>query len=137
MKKRISSLALAIMTVLSLGTISANASTMSVQWTNTDACSPVLVFSGTTAFCEATVMGKSNTSSITGKVFLQKRVNGSYVTMVTWSSKTTYSQTLMLSGSASSCTSGSLYRLGVTATIYNSSGTGETITCYSSAATCP
>ena len=132
MKKRAISLGLALMMVCALMVTTATA------WSNTDEISPALGFTGTTAEASAIVIGKTGTSKITGQLFLQEqKSNGSAETIVRWSSETSYSDDLVLSGNAISRTPGTYYRTGVTTTVYNANGVGETITVYSPWVKCP
>ena len=132
MKKRAISLGLALMMVCALMVTTATA------WSNTDEISIALGFDGTTAEASAIVLGKTGTSKITGQLFLQEqKSNGSAETIVRWSSETIYDEELGLSGNAISRTSGTYYRAGVTTTVYNANGVGETITSYSPWVKCP
>ena len=97
-----------------------------------------LGFSGTTAQAVSSITGKSGTSKITGQLFLQEqKSNGDAETIVRWSSETVYGEDLILSGNAISRTPGTYYRAGVTTTVYNANGVGETITIYSPWVKCP
>ena len=132
MKKRAISLGLALMMVCALMVTTATA------WSNTAGIDPGLYFSGNTAEASAVIFGKSGTSKVTGELFLQEqKSNGDAETIVRWSSVTVYDEDLVLSGSAISRTSGTYYRTGVTSTVYNANGVGETITVYSPWVKCP
>ena len=132
MKKRAISLGLALMMVCALMVTTATA------WSNTDGVDTTLGFTGTTAHSTAVVYGKAGTSKITGQLFLQEqKSNGDAETIVRWSSETAYDEELVLSGNAISRTPGTYYRTGVTTTVYNAKGVGETITSYSPWVKCP
>ncbi len=132
MKKRAISLGLALMMVCALMVTTATA------WSNTDGVDTTLGFTGTTAHSTAVVYGKAGTSKITGQLFLQEqKSNGDAETIVRWSSETAYDEELVLSGNAISRTPGTYYRTGVTTTVYNANGVGETITSYSPWVKCP
>jgi hypothetical protein len=134
MKKRMCSLALIVVLVFSLAT-SAQASTYQLQWTNTTNTTTSLSFSGTTATCQAIVIGNTGTSKISAKIVLyEKDSSGSYVQFIAWSTST-YSEVLNFCKYAYKCTSGSTYKLYVTAKVYNAAGVGETVTA-KSIATC-
>ena len=132
MKKRAISLGLALMMVCALMVTTATA------WSNTESSSPGLYFSGTTAKASAVVTGEPGTTKITGQLFLQElKSNGDEETIVRWSEETVNDSILALSGNAISRTSGTYYRTGVTSTVYNANGVGETITVYSPWVKCP
>lgn len=132
MKKRAISLGLALMMVCALMVTTATA------WSNVAGCDPGLSFSGTTAKASAVISGNNGTSKITGQLFLQElKSDGDEETIVRWSEETVNDSILVLSGNAISRTPGTYYRTGVTTTVYNANGVGETITVYSPWVKCP
>ncbi len=137
MRTKAISLAMAVLMMCAM-TTAAMAQSIVPLWDNTSSILRTLTFSGTTAVGNATIIGKSGTTEITGRIFLQElKDNGRYETIVTWSSRTTTGSTLSLNGEAIRREPGVTYRLGVTATVTNSSGQEETVTVYSTPVECP
>ena len=137
MKTKAISLAMAVLMMCAM-TTAAMAQGIVPLWDNVTNISRQLTFSGTTAVGSATIYGEPGTTKITGRIFLQElKDNGRYETIVTWSSRTTTGSTLSLNGEAIRREPGVTYRLGVTATVTNSSGQEETITVYSTPVECP
>ena len=123
MKKRIVSLTLALTLIFSLS-VSASAA---VRWDQTDAIYLGLVFSGTTAKCNASIIGKSGTSMMRVTVYLQKeKANGSYSNVETWYEEV-HGSVFDLDQSVSNCESGN-YRLYISARVYDSKGNSEGVT---------
>lgn len=124
MKQKVLSLFLALsMTFVLAGTAFA----VSPRWDNTDYVNPTLTFSGSTATCEVTIIGKSGTSKIVATVELQiQNSSGNYIRSASWSSRTVYDEVFTFSEKAYNRPTGN-YRLIVNATVYNSSGIGENI----------
>ena len=137
MRTKAISLAMAVLMMCAM-TTAAMAQGIVPLWDNASSISTDLSFSGTTAVGTATIIGKSGTTEITGRIFLQElKDNGRYETIVTWSSRTTTNSTLDLTGEAIRREPGVTYRLGVTATVTNSAGQEETVTVYSTPVECP
>lgn len=102
------------------------------QWVNTDQVSVNLSFSGSKAICGAYVIGKVETSQITGTVALERlNSTGTYTTVKTWSGLSAYGSYLDFNGTYYVST-GYTYRLTFTITVYRN-GTSEKITASSSA----
>ena len=137
MRTKAISLAMAVLMMCAM-TTAAMAQGIVPLWDNVANISRQLTFSGTTAVGSATIYGEPGTTEITGRIFLQElKDNGRYETIVTWSSRTTTGSTLSLNGEAIRREPGVTYRLGVTATVTNSSGQEETVTVYSTPVECP
>lgn len=98
------------------------------HWTNTESISSSLTFSGTTANCGARIVGMSGTTRISATFTLQRRVNGTWVTIKTWTESSS-SNTLNFSGTHT-VTKGFTYRLSVNATVTRN-GVSETVSSWS------
>lgn len=97
-----------------------------IQWVNTTSVKVNLSFDGSKAICGACVIGKANTSKITGTVVLaRKNSDGTYTTVKKWSDlkaagdKLIFDKTYYVS-------KGYTYRLTITSTVYRN-GSGETV----------
>ena len=73
----------------------------------------------------------------TATALQELKSKGDEETIVRWSEETVNDYILALSGDAISRTPGTYYRTGVTSTVYNANGVGETITVYSPWVKCP
>jgi hypothetical protein len=98
-----------------------------LQWTNTTSVDVNLAFDGSKGNCGACVIGRSDTTEITGTVILaQKNSNGTYSNVKKWTdlkatgNKLIFDKTYYVS-------KGYTYRLTITATVYRN-GSGETVT---------
>ena len=130
MCKKLSSMALALVLLLSLSCSALAASPYRLEVTNANA---MLTFSGNTALCSASVYGKKGTTRLEINVYLQRAdSNGIYRDRTSWS-QTVYTDEFTLDKSVPSCISGE-YRLLVEATVYGSSGSGEYVKAASLAA---
>ena len=137
MKNKALSLTLTMLMLCAMVT-TALAAPIATCWDNIKACNPTLNFSGTTAICKASIEGESGTTKINAQMFLQERKSsGSYATVKHWPLQTTTGSSLNLSEKQTGCTSGTYYRVGVITNVFNSDGTSESITVYSSSAKCP
>ena len=99
--------------------------TVAEEYTYTRAVSSVLSFSGSTASCQSNVFGYNNCTKIVGTQKLQKKVLWWWSDVQTWS-KTSYSNTLYMSNSATVTSSGT-YRVRIDATVYGNDGGSETV----------
>lgn len=115
MKRILTSILLASI-LLSFG-ISASA-----RWNDNYRCSPSLSFSGNTATCSAIIDANSSNSKISAAIALYRvNSNGTLSTCASWPSKTG-TGSLSLSGRYPSAQSGSTYRLVVTGTVKDNTG---------------
>ena len=137
MKNKALSLTLTMLMLCAMVT-TALAAPIATCWDNIARCGADLTFSGTTANCTASIVGKSGTTKINAQMFLQERKSsGRYATVKHWPLQTTTGSSLNLSEKQTGCTSGTYYRVGVITNVFNSDGTSESITVYSSSAKCP
>jgi hypothetical protein len=109
--------------------VTAASGSMGIMWVNTDVVYVTLSFNGSQAVCGAYVMGKSNTTEISGSATLaRKNSNGTYTTVKTWNNLYAADDILTFDGSWY-VTTGYTYRLTFTATVYRN-GVGETVSGY-------
>lgn len=85
-------------------------------WINTDSIIVGLSFTDTTANCDAKVSGMTGTTKINATVTLERKVNGSYTAVKTWSNQSVSGDTLRFSDTYS-VTKGYTYRLTITADV--------------------
>ena len=132
MLKKIISIMLCFVVIMSICTISASASDLiSVNYAYTRSCSSDIVVSNTTVTAKSTVMGYSGkTTKIVIKQTLQKKSSSGTWTTIGTSSNTVNSHINVYSKKYTSLSSGK-YRLKSVFTIY-SGNKSETITKYSS-----
>lgn len=129
MQKKVAALTFALLMLLS---VSVWALEVSPMWGTASYCDVSLNFTGTTANCGASIYGKDGTNKMTVKVSLQRSNGGSYSTVKTWE-ETVYKDSYILNGISGNCVKGTTYRLTVTATVYNTNGTSETVSNYTTA----
>ena len=116
MAKRISSVVVLLILVFSLS-ISASA-----RWDNAYRCVPTLDFSGHSISCAASITPTEATAKITASMVLYRvNSNGTLSTCATWPNKTGTGY-LSLSGRYPSAQSGGTYRLVVTGTVKDNTG---------------
>ena len=117
MVKRILTMALVVAVLFSLS-LSASA-----RWDGADQCSVSLSFWGSTASCSAIITANERTAKVTASISLYRvNSNGTLSNCATWPVKTGTGK-LSLSGSYSRAVSGNTYRLIVSGTIKDSTGT--------------
>ena len=97
----------------------------SLQYVNTNTIVARLTFTNDKAYCEASITGKSGTTSITNGSVVLRDNNGSVVK--TWSGLSATGSLFTFSKSTSGVSSGKTYSLTVTATV-NRNGISETVT---------
>ncbi len=123
MKAKIYSMVMLMALVLSLG-FSAEAATkndVSIQWDTSYQCSPVLSFSGNTATCSVVIRSSESSAKITASMVLYRvSSDGSLIRAANWS----LSGTGQISASRTYpyAVSGATYRLVVTGTVTDSTG---------------
>lgn len=100
--------------------------TSELQWTNTTSVDVNLSFDGSKGICGACVIGRVNTTKITGTVKLdRKNPNGTYTNVKNWTdlkatgNKLIFDKTYYVS-------KGYTYRLTINATVYRN-GSGEAV----------
>lgn len=117
MAKRFLSMAVLVAVLLSLGI------TASARWDESYRCTPSLVFSGRSASCSASVVPTSPDATISASMTLYRvNGNGTLSTCATWPTRTGTGY-VSLSGTYTSAQSGNTYRLVVSGTVQDSSGT--------------
>lgn len=117
MVKRILSMALLLSLLLSLG-ISASA-----DWDGAYRCVPKLSFSGSSASCTASIAPSEASAKVTASMTLYRvNSNGTLSTCASWPSKTGTGY-LSFSQKHSSARSGNTYRLVISGTVKDSTGT--------------
>jgi len=100
---------------------------MGILWVNVSAIQANLSFSGSTAYCDAYVVGKSGTTSITATVVLyRKNSNNTYTAIKTWTNLTS-SGTSLYFNETHTITTGYTYKLYIMASVYRN-GTSEVVT---------
>lgn len=98
-----------------------------LQWNNTTSVDVNLSFNGSKGICGACVIGRVNTSRITGNVILsRKNSNGTYTNVKEWIGLQATGNKLIFDKSYY-VTKGYTYRLTINATVYRN-GSGETVT---------
>ncbi len=128
MMKRVIGILLAIL-ICSASVMSVYAADIGFYWVNTQSVSLELTFSNGTATAKSTIIGKSDTASISATYSLQEKSGSNWTTVHTWKSVSVTGRTLSFSDTAA-VSAGKTYRLCVTATIKNNAGTSETVTDY-------
>lgn len=125
MNRKVISLTLALTLLFSLACSASEITPRRID--ETSYASSLLQFVSTTAQCNAVINGKDGTTRITATVTLEKAdaVSGEYRVVTSWT-QTVYSDRFTLDRSVPRCTSGD-YRLVVTATVYGSSGSPESV----------
>lgn len=117
MTKRILSMAMLVAVLFSL---SINAS---ARWDGTYRCVPSLSFSGHSATCSASVAPTEHNAKVTASMILYRvNSNGTLSTCATWPTKSETGY-LALTGKYSSAVSGNTYRLVISGTVKDSTGT--------------
>lgn len=117
MRKRILSMAMLVAVLFSLG-ISASA-----RWDGAHQCVASLNFSGRTASCHATITATEHNAKVTATMILYRvNSNGTLSTCATWPAKSETGY-LALTGKYSSAVSGNTYRLVISGTVKDSTGT--------------
>lgn len=117
MVKRTVSMAVLVIFLLSLG-LSASA-----RWEDPAQCTATLAFSRNTATCSASIVASDRSATVTASMALYRvNSNGSLSNCATWPSKTG-TESIFLDGSYSRCVSGNTYRLIISGTVKDSTGT--------------
>lgn len=125
MKAKVCSVLLAVAMVLSLS-ISASAAAggdISPMYDSVGRCSPALVFSGKTATCIANIRANESTAIITATMTLYKIESNGILTRITSWSNLTGTGTLNVSRPYSVPSVGYNYRLTISGTVKDSTGT--------------
>lgn len=115
MQKKLTAMTLALLMMLS---ITASALSVSPRWNATGSCDPTLIISGTTATCQAEVIGDSD-AKISGTMTLYRVSGGNEYYVNSWSVSGTRRAYV-----SKTCTvkSGETYRLVINVTVSGSNG---------------
>jgi hypothetical protein len=125
--KKIAVLCLAVfMLVTAVPSASAAQSGIAPFWTNTSTVTVSILLSGTSATCEAEVVGFPGTTSITGNMYLYKKnQNGTFTLLKSWLNQSVSGNVLEMSESYT-VTGGVTYKLSVSAVVTRN-GTSESV----------
>ena len=122
MKKRISSLALLLVLVLSLGLTAGATDDVSPRWDNIERCTPTLILSGQTATCTASIKAHESTARISASMTLYRlNATGSRTQIASWTNLTGTGR-LDVSRTHAPLVRGATYYLAVTGTVTDSTG---------------
>lgn len=95
-------------------------------WVSTDSISLTLSYSGGNANWAGKIQGKIGTTKITATFTLEKKnANGTYTALKSWTASS--NNDLLTTSGSYGVSSGSTYRISVTATVTPKTGTSETV----------
>jgi len=138
MKKRLTSITLVLMLFVLIFPTHVKAAVTGIMpfYSNTDAITVCISFSGNTATCWAIVVGKVDTTNITVKMSIQRyESDGSFTPLKTWPEESAASDVLCISKNYA-VVRGQYYRTYVEAQV-TLDGKTETVTSYSNTVKCP
>lgn len=135
MKARICSVSLLVALLLSLSVGASAAGNIVPLYDSAARCTPVLSFSGRTSICSGTIKAKESSARITATMTLYRvNSNTSLSTVASWPA-VTGTGSIYLSKTYSKAVSGNTYRLVLSGTVKDSTGT-HSISSYAQAQ-CP